>query len=34
MSAMPEQEDIELGAIRDGYPALANWIARDPDNEP
>lgn len=25
--------DLELGALRDGYPALAAWIARDPDNE-
>ncbi|KAF2006681.1 hypothetical protein P154DRAFT_570067 [Amniculicola lignicola CBS 123094] len=25
--------DIELGRLRDGYPALAAWIARDPDNE-
>ncbi|KAH7086523.1 hypothetical protein FB567DRAFT_603571 [Paraphoma chrysanthemicola] len=24
---------IELGHIRDGYPTLASWIARDPDNE-
>lgn len=26
-------KDIELGHTRDGYPALAAWIARDPDNE-
>lgn len=25
--------DIELGKIRDGYPALASWVARDPDSE-
>lgn len=24
---------LELGHIRDGYPALAAWIGRDPDNE-
>ncbi|KAF2671648.1 hypothetical protein BT63DRAFT_452152 [Microthyrium microscopicum] len=26
-------KDVELGHIRDGYPALASWIGRDPDNE-
>lgn len=26
--------DIELGKVCDGYPALARWIAQDPDNEP
>jgi len=26
-------KDSELGSIRDGYPALAAYIARDPDNE-
>jgi hypothetical protein len=31
--AAGESQDIELGHIRDGYPALANWIARDPDSE-
>lgn len=25
--------DIELGRVRDGYPALSAWIARDPDGE-
>ncbi|PVH93843.1 hypothetical protein DM02DRAFT_603402 [Periconia macrospinosa] len=25
--------DVELGQVRDGYPALAAWIARDPDGE-
>lgn len=28
-----KREDVELGTLRDGYPALAAWIARDPDNE-
>jgi hypothetical protein len=26
--------DIELGRVRDGYPALAKWIAQDPDDDP
>ncbi|KAI0382674.1 hypothetical protein F5Y04DRAFT_287717 [Hypomontagnella monticulosa] len=26
-------EDIELGIPQDSYPALADWIAADPDNE-
>ena len=26
-------QHVELGQLRDGYPALAKWIARDPDNE-
>jgi hypothetical protein len=29
----PRSYDVELGSIRDGYPALSAWIARDPDNE-
>jgi len=33
MAAAPKQHDVELGHIRDGYPALAAWIGRDPDNE-
>ncbi|KAF2820692.1 hypothetical protein CC86DRAFT_304555 [Ophiobolus disseminans] len=33
MCASLSQQDIELGSLRDGYPALAGWIARDPDNE-
>lgn len=33
MTASSNPLDIELGALRDGYPALAAWIARDPDNE-
>ncbi|CAE7220668.1 hypothetical protein PTTW11_11350 [Pyrenophora teres f. teres] len=24
---------IELGMLRDGYPALSDWISRDPDDE-
>jgi hypothetical protein len=30
---MSTPPDIELGHLRDGYPALARWIARDPDHE-
>lgn len=33
MAAAPNRHDVELGHIRDGYPALAAWIGRDPDNE-
>lgn len=33
MATSPDNGHIELGTIRDGYPALAAWIARDPDNE-
>ena len=33
MAAAPNQHNVELGHIRDGYPALAAWIGRDPDNE-
>ena len=33
MAAAPNQHDVELRHIRDGYPALAAWIGRDPDNE-
>ena len=25
--------ESELGAYNDGYPALARWMAQDPDNE-
>jgi hypothetical protein len=25
--------DLELGKLRDGYPSLASWIARDHDSE-
>lgn len=30
---MQDPGAVELGVVRDGYPALASWIARDPDNE-
>jgi hypothetical protein len=33
MSNKPQPGDVELGQVRDGYPALASWIARDPDHE-
>ncbi|OAG07077.1 uncharacterized protein CC84DRAFT_1216081 [Paraphaeosphaeria sporulosa] len=33
MNPPPNISDIELGRVRDGYPALAAWIARDPDGE-
>jgi hypothetical protein len=33
MAAPLPRPDIELGHVRDGYPALAAWIARDPDDE-
>jgi hypothetical protein len=33
MATPLQREDIELGTVRDGYPALATWISRDPDNE-
>jgi hypothetical protein len=33
MSTSPVIQDFELGRFRDGYPTLATWIARDPDNE-
>jgi hypothetical protein len=33
MSNASRAVDVELGKIRDGYPSLACWIARDPDNE-
>ncbi|KAF2652005.1 hypothetical protein K491DRAFT_781433 [Lophiostoma macrostomum CBS 122681] len=28
-----DPSNAELGHVRDGYPALAAWIARDPDSE-
>lgn len=34
MPTLSAAADIELGKVRDGYPALARWIAQDPDNEP
>lgn len=33
MAAAAKPPDVELGHVRDGYPSLASWIARDPDNE-
>lgn len=33
METSPKSPNVELGHVRDGYPALASWIARDPDNE-
>jgi hypothetical protein len=34
MSSAWCEKDVEIGALRDGYPALASWITRDPDGEP
>lgn len=28
-----QNEETDLGDARDGYPALASWISRDPDSE-
>jgi hypothetical protein len=33
MAGVSTQSQIGTGDDRDGYPALAKWIARDPDNE-
>jgi hypothetical protein len=33
MAAAAQPQNIELGHVRDGYPALATWMARDPDGE-
>jgi len=33
MATALKSHNVELGKLRDGYPALAAWIARDPDNE-
>jgi hypothetical protein len=33
MTSSPDSTDVKLGRLRDGYPALAGWIARDPDSE-
>ena len=33
MTVSQSPPDIELGHLRDGYPALSTWMARDPDNE-
>jgi hypothetical protein len=34
MANANDAPDIELGKLRDGYPALASWIAQDPDDDP
>ncbi|KAF2689348.1 hypothetical protein K458DRAFT_439699 [Lentithecium fluviatile CBS 122367] len=34
MTTTTQAPDIELGTLRDGYPALAKWIAQDPDDDP
>lgn len=34
MTTSNDAPDIELGKLRDGYPALAKWIAQDPDDDP
>ena len=34
MTTLNGVPDIELGRLRDGYPALARWIAQDPDDDP
>jgi hypothetical protein len=34
MSSTTDKDiDVESGNCNDGYPALAQWIAQDPDNE-
>ncbi|KAJ5286835.1 hypothetical protein N7478_002521 [Penicillium angulare] len=33
MAATQNLNRVELGQVRDGYPALASWIGRDPDGE-
>ncbi|KAJ5088210.1 hypothetical protein N7456_011826 [Penicillium angulare] len=33
MAATQNLNHAELGQVRDGYPALASWIGRDPDGE-
>lgn len=33
MAATQNLNGAELGQVRDGYPALASWIGRDPDGE-
>jgi hypothetical protein len=34
MSVSTHEPDVEIGRLRDGYPMLASWIARDPDDDP
>jgi hypothetical protein len=33
MTDASKEPDVEIGHLRDGYPSLATWAARDPDNE-
>lgn len=33
MAVATQPQTVELGHVRDGYPALAAWMARDPDAE-
>lgn len=33
MAATQNLNSAELGHVRDGYPALASWIGRDPDGD-
>jgi hypothetical protein len=33
MAKANHSQDLELGHLREGYPSLAAWIARDPDHE-
>jgi hypothetical protein len=33
MESTNKSQDIEPGVVLDGYPALAAWMARDPDYE-
>lgn len=33
MAEVLNLDSTELGNVRDGYPALAAWIGRDPDGE-
>jgi predicted nuclease with TOPRIM domain len=33
MAVTCQLNDVELGRVRDGYPALAEWIARDVDGD-
>ena len=34
MRTSTSEPDIEIGRLRDGYPTLARWIARDADDDP
>jgi hypothetical protein len=33
VSTLPPTEEVELAKLRDGYPALAAWLACDSDDE-